>query len=308
MTDHFIYSGAIERGSDLDFIRLVDKEKSSDSCKVIMCSGGGSPDAAYKMARYLQHRYENFSVVVPGICKSAATLFAIGAKELIFCPYGELGPLDIQVEKKDQVTRQESGLNISEAINTLESRALNTFQETLLDQLRNTGGVVAFTTAAEIATGVVSALYGPIFAQISPEEVGSRSRAMRIGDSYARRLDVNQNLKPRALDMLNTTYPSHGFVIDFIEAGTLFNSVRLADSSELECVEQCGPHARFPSTTTEIRKITVDTTTQTDNLPESQDDTGTDASAENNEANESSSKTSRPIKRSQARKTKSESK
>ena len=53
--------------------------------------------------------------MIAGACKSAATLFAIGAKELIFCPFGELGPLDIQFRKEDKIMEYRSGLDINEA-------------------------------------------------------------------------------------------------------------------------------------------------------------------------------------------------
>lgn len=258
-TDYYLYSGSIERSYDWEFINLVAREKKHDNCVVIMCSGGGNPDAAYKMARYLQHSYSgNYSVVVSGICKSAATLFAIGAEKLIFCPFGELGPLDIQMEKTDQVARQESGLNISEAFSSLEERAKTTFDNLLADQIQSTGGVVSFATAATVATGVLSALYGPIFQQIEPEEVGSRTRAMRIGEYYATRLNTNSNLKPEALQSLITTYPSHSFVIDYIEAKFLFNNVELASELDLKIIEKTGVECRFPASSRSPIIIRID--------------------------------------------------
>jgi len=249
MTDIFLYSGRIERSFDWEFIKQVSENKRSNNCLVIMCSGGGSPDAAYKMARYLLHKYDSYTVLVSGICKSAATLFAIGASEIVFCPFGELGPLDIQLQKDDKLTGQESGLNISEAFSSLESRARSTFNKLIIEIIQDTGGVVTFKTASEVANSMISALYGPIFSQIEPEEVGSRTRAMRIGEDYAKRLNLKGNLKSAAaLDRLSNDYASHSFVIDFIEAQTLFNNVRLASPEELKLVEVTGKKCRFPQT------------------------------------------------------------
>lgn len=248
MTDYFFFGGEIRRLRDLDFIECVHKYKgtSSKDCVVIVSSSGGDPDAAYKMSRYLQHRYDSYSVLIAGLCKSAATLFAIGAKELIFSPYGELGPLDIQLQKEDNLFGQESGLNITEAFRTLESQARETYNKVLMDIIRNSGGVVAFKTASEVANGMVSALYGPIFSQIEPEEVGSRMRAMRIGEDYAKRLNIYGNLKHNALKSLSSDYTSHSFVIDYIEAKTLFNEVRLVDDAEAALVESLGRSCRYP--------------------------------------------------------------
>jgi len=209
MDDWFLFSGEIRPGRDLKFIESVaehNETTKADRAKVVMCSRGGDPDAAYKMARYLQHRYDSHSVIVSGLCKSAATLFAIGADELIFTPFGELGPLDIQLPKEDKLFGQESGLNITEAILTLEGHARQTFNGMIVEVIGNSGGIISFRTASEVVTGMVSALYGPIFSQIEPEEVGSRIRAMRIGEQYAERLDRFENLKPWAIDALFRKY------------------------------------------------------------------------------------------------------
>ena len=91
--DVFLYSGAMRRGSDLRFIEFINKRKKHEEVLLVLTSFGGDPDAAYKIGRYLQNRYAEFRVLVPGLCKSAGTLLAIAANKVIFSPYGELGPL-----------------------------------------------------------------------------------------------------------------------------------------------------------------------------------------------------------------------
>ena len=263
--DVFFYAGQIDRSYDLKFIECVaaqnDKSKAKE-CLVVMTSGGGNPDAAYKIARYLQHRYESYSVLVAGFCNSAATLFAIGAKELVFCPFGELGPLDIQLQKPDSLSGFESGLNIGEAFTTLESQARQTYNDMLMEIIRNSGGVVTFKTASDVVTDMVSVLYGPIFAQIDPEEMGSRTRAMRIGEDYAKRLNQYGNLKTGALETLSTKYTSHSFVIDYIEAKALFNNVRLVNPQEAKLVESLGPSCRYPQGPVTIKAVTMPDVTE----------------------------------------------
>lgn len=256
MADIFVYNGDIERGPDLEFIQLVAKEKRSDDCVLLLVTGGGSPDAAYKIARYLQRKYRSFKVMIPGWCKSAGTLLAIGADELIFAPYGELGPLDVQMAKADRLSGPESGLNISEAFRALEQRAHGTYHKLLQEVIQSSGGVVTFQTASHSATEIISALYGPIFTRIDPEEVGSRSRAMRIGEDYGNRLNSKwSNLKAGALKSLSQSYSSHGFVIDFIEAKALFNHVREANDREMGLIESLGSVARFPQAQLTINRL-----------------------------------------------------
>lgn len=246
--DVFLYSGNLNRGSDLNFIRFVSEHKKHDTMMLVLCTPGGAPDAAYKMGRYLQKRYDSVKVFIPGFCKSAGTLLAICADELVFSPYGELGPLDIQMAKADSIAGLESGLNISEAFLTLENRAKETFHQTVIEIISNSGGVISFQTASHSATEIVSALYGPIFSAIDPEEVGSRARAMRIGEDYGQRLNQKyNNLKQDALSILSQSYPSHGFVIDMDEASRLFLNVREANDIEKKLVTDIGRCARIPN-------------------------------------------------------------
>jgi hypothetical protein len=245
--DTFIYNGAIERQRDLEFIEMVAEKRAGNTVNLVLVTGGGDPDAAFKMSRYLQSKYERFTITVSGLCKSAGTLLALGANEIVFAPYGELGPLDVQMLKVDNIAGMESGLNISEAFQSLELRARNTFTRMVTEILSNSGGVISFQTAARTAVETISALYGPIFSRIDPEEVGSRSRAMRIGQDYGRRLNaISQNLRENALLQIAQTYSSHGFVIDLIEARSLFQNVREANAQEIQAIVQLGPVARMP--------------------------------------------------------------
>ncbi|MGL4639380.1 MAG: hypothetical protein ACRCVX_06620 [Shewanella sp.] len=161
---------------------------------------------------------------------------------------GELGPLDVQLTKTDDIFGQESGLNISEAFRTVEDRAKRTFHNLIAEIIQSSGGVVSFQTASHCASEIVASLYGPIFGRIDPEEVGSRARAMRLGEDYGVRLNQKYtNLKDGALERLSQSYSSHGFVIDAEEACALFNRVRLADPVEQRLVQKLGLKARFPN-------------------------------------------------------------
>ncbi len=255
--DYFLYSGDIVRGDDLRFIEYIAQEQEADGMVLILCTPGGNPDAAYKIGRYIQSKYESLKLFVPGFCKSAGTLLAIAADEIIFSPYGELGPLDVQMTKTDNIASLESGLNISEAFLTLEGRARSTFHELISEITGMSGGIVSFHTASHSASEIVGALYGPIFAQIEPEDVGSRARAMRIGEDYGTRLNQKfNNLRPDALSHLSESYTSHGFVIDMLEAEALFNNVRESSENEKLLVQKIGQYCRLPSPQLQFRNVT----------------------------------------------------
>lgn len=259
MTDVFLYSGEMKRGNDLDFIDFVAEKKSSNRVLLVLTTPGGSPDAAYKIGRYLQETYEDFEIFVPGFCKSAGTLLAIAANRLVFSPYGELGPLDVQMTRTDNLAGLESGLNISEAFMLIEDRAMQTFHRMVGEITSGSGGIISFHTASHSAAEIVGALYGPIFAKIDPEEVGSRGRAMRIGEDYGARLNEKfRNLRNNALSILSQSYSSHGFVIDKGEATMLFQRVTEASEAHKELVERIGGKCRFPTPRLTIECYTKD--------------------------------------------------
>ena len=64
---------------------------------LLLRSPGGDGEVAVRLARMAQAACRRFVVVVPDIAKSAATIFALGAHEIIMGPTSDLGPIDPQV-------------------------------------------------------------------------------------------------------------------------------------------------------------------------------------------------------------------
>lgn len=244
--DVYFFNGGIEPPRCLLCIEGVFANISRPKATLFLVTNGGSPDPAYKITRYFQEKYERFEVVVSGRCKSAGTLIALGAHELVFTPYGELGPLDIQLSKVDKFDAMQSGLTIQDSLNTLEARAVSKFYEIVKDYIQANNGQLSFASASKAASDFVTQLYAPVFARIDPEEVGARARSMKIAADYGRRLAVkSQNLKKDTLKLLSETYSSHSFVIDQQEAETLFVRVRKATEAEAAVVAALGRYARF---------------------------------------------------------------
>jgi hypothetical protein len=246
-SDVFFYNGPLQTTNDLECIRRIKSGHHRETATIFLTTNGGDPDSAYKIARYLQEIYKSFHIVISGRCKSAGTLLAIGATGLIFAPYGELGPLDIQLSKVDKFDHMESGLTIQDSLNTLEGRAISQYFKMVQTYIRANNGLLSFASATDAASKLISALYGPIFARVDPEEVGARARSMRIAVDYGKRLSAwSGNLKDsETLQTLAETYPSHSFVIDQQEASLLFQRVRAANDAELAVIDALGAYARF---------------------------------------------------------------
>jgi len=67
---------------------------------LLLASPGGDGETAVRIARSAQTRSKRFVVIVPDSAKSAGTLLALGAHEIIMGPTSDLGPVDPQVQLK----------------------------------------------------------------------------------------------------------------------------------------------------------------------------------------------------------------
>jgi hypothetical protein len=232
-SDILLFSGGIRRPYYDKLIDLLSARKKRENVTLLLCTSGGNADAAYRIARALQSNYKHFTVVVAGWCKSAGTLLVIGAHEVAMTDRAELGPLDVQLGKKDELFELDSGLTVLDALRELEEKAFTLFENAMLKIKVGSGGTVTFKTATHIATELARGVIQPIMAQIDPMHIGEVARALQIGREYGKRLGANSlNLQDESLTRLVEGYPSHGFVIDRDEAGELFFHVRDATAEE----------------------------------------------------------------------------
>ncbi len=93
----FYCLGSINFQKAIEFLNIIRKEQKIEKLDLILESGGGNIDDAVKIANLCKDFSTNFTVIIPYYAKSAATLIALYADELILCKAGELGPIDPQV-------------------------------------------------------------------------------------------------------------------------------------------------------------------------------------------------------------------
>lgn len=234
--DLFLYSGGVDKQSvnELFKVVLARNNKRRSNVSLILTTWGGDPHQAYRMARLLQKLYLKFRVVVMGPCKSAGTLVTIGANELAFGFLGELGPLDMQLYKPDEIGVINSGLDTLGALAIMRNHAFSVFEDCMMDIINKSRGTVSMKTASDVASQLVIGLFQPIVRQIDPHRFSEVNRMMKIIKEYGKRLEM-PNLKDEKesrLDNLIEDYPTHEFIIDKYEAETIFETV--LDASELE--------------------------------------------------------------------------
>ena len=245
--DIIIYNGPIERPADTALIDACIARRRRTNALMILVTTGGNADCAYRIARCLQRKYKKFVLYVSGYCKSAGTLVALGAHELVISDHGELGPLDVQMSKKDELWEMQSGLTVMDTLSALQDNALNSFEKFFLEILAKSGGTITLKTAAQIGTEMTTGLFRPLYSQVDPLHIGEAGRAMSIAGHYGKRLlNHGGNIGTKELEFIMSEYPSHGFVIDRQEANTLFKNVREPTEVEILLANMLSVRARWP--------------------------------------------------------------
>lgn len=82
-----------------DILSKMDYEKGLD---LIINSPGGLPLAAERIINVCRTYSSNFQVIIPKLAKSAATMIAFGANNILIGETAELGPVDPQIVYTDQ--------------------------------------------------------------------------------------------------------------------------------------------------------------------------------------------------------------
>ncbi|MBW4648059.1 MAG: hypothetical protein KME06_05075 [Kastovskya adunca ATA6-11-RM4] len=227
--DVLLFSADIDYESADVLIELIRGVKNRrENVALVLSTYGGDPDAAYRITRILQDKYKKFFLLVFGFCKSAGTLIALGADEIVMSDFAELGPLDVQVYRDDDF-RRSSGLDIQQALNVLSIQVFEVFETSFLSTINRGSGVITTKTAADIASSMAVGLLAPISSQIDPLRLGEMNRVMSIAHEYGKRLNPT---KPETINKLVSGYPSHSFVIDYEEAKELFEVVRRPNDCE----------------------------------------------------------------------------
>lgn len=254
-SDVFLYTGSIGSLVDNQLLNKCSKSNRRKNAILILCTNGGDPDAGYKISRSFQQKYENFTVLINGVCKSAGTLITVGANEIVMSDAAEIGPLDVQIGKKDEL-ETDSGLTVLSAIKALEDKTFELFETSFLRLKARSSGRITLKSAMEMANKLAIGTITPVMSQIDPMHVGEVSRAMNIGLEYGKRLDNKfKNCKFDTLSQLANAYPSHGFVIDRDEVKMLFNKVREPIPLEAELLDALGNISITPQGNTIFEQI-----------------------------------------------------
>ena len=164
----FAQRGKLKRGTKRDkkIVLVID-------------SPGGSPKAAYQLAKLFRDYAGGFEAVIPRSAKSAATLLTLGADKIIFGTGAELGPLDALYNGRavlDQVQMmQRMHASALQGLETMMTLLVIRTNESIKDLL---------PIANDFAVGLTT----PLMAEVDVERQTQMARVLKIAEDYAARL------------------------------------------------------------------------------------------------------------------------
>jgi hypothetical protein len=189
-----------------EFIDQVDAiPAATKEVDVLLHSTGGDGLAAWKLMSLLRERFDKVGVLVPFMAFSAATLFALGADEIVMHPHASLGPIDpqITVTHPDGKTRQFAYEDVGAFLRFLVTD-------------------VGITEQAFTATGI-----DKLFSAVDPINVGAAKRASELASTIGERLlrthmTGEDKLQAKEIaENLNKTFFAHGDAVSRTRAKEL---------------------------------------------------------------------------------------
>lgn len=235
--DIFVYSGSIDDDGLGKIAAAIADHKNRKNGVLILTTNGGLPNSAYQIARLFQKSYDEFILCAPAMCKSAGTLIALGCHSLLVDMFSELGPLDVQLAKQNEIAARKSGLLSKASFDALGGAAFDLYERLMISITIKSSGMVSFKLASELAATMTGTLLSPVFAQMNPDVVGSEERDLDIALAYGKRLIENTgNASLPSVYKLVHGYPSHDFIIDDDEARELFAHVDVPSDALYEVI------------------------------------------------------------------------
>ena len=282
--DIYFYSAGIDQEGFGLLTQEVQAHSSKKNALLILVTDGGLANYAYQIARFLQEEYDGELIIYcPSRCKSAGTLIALGAHKLLMDTFSELGPLDVQLFKENEIGARKSGLLSKAAFEALAESSFNLYEHLMLGITVKSGATVSFKLASELSAKMASTMMASVYGQINPEVVGSEERDLDVAFHYGCRLArISGNASPNAVIHLVRGYPSHDFIIDAREAAQLFENVDYPSENLYRLVKHLPDHLMqeaSPSFVHALKAVHMEEQNDVE-IPSADPDEGTGAEAQ----------------------------
>ncbi len=209
------------------------------SLTVLVDSPGGDADAAFHLVRTFRQHTDSLEVIVANWAKSGATLVCLGADKILMGQDAELGPLDAQLRAPTGSAIPISALNAFKSLEYLQRYTLDTLNLAILLMLQKARMDIPY--AIQQSLPFVSCIATPLYQQVEPKELGEARRHLAVAEEYGERImsrygysSISKQKVKEIVNKLVWEYPSHSFVIDFIEAQQIGLKVETLDDARSE--------------------------------------------------------------------------
>ena len=182
------------------FVDLLDDVRHGENLDLLLHSSGGDIDQAERIVMMCRKKIgpgSEFRVIVPDSAKSAATLIAVGADQIVMGYPSELGPIDPQID-------------ITTVNGERMARPAKSFLDGLDEIVNRVGG------------GTLSPAYFPLLDKLDPALIDFCKKALKrsqdLAEQFLRAYSIKEDhekAKEIAKELNNVEkYLSHGAAID----------------------------------------------------------------------------------------------
>jgi hypothetical protein len=213
---------------------------------VVINSGGGDMNAAFQMVQLLRMHTKSLKACVPFLAKSAATLICLGADTIVLDELAQLGPLDTQIYEEKKAGKGEfvSALNPFKTLEQLQKYSIETLDIAVKMVISRSD--LDLDECIKHAINFVRVTTGPLFSKLDPEKLGEYTRALSVGTEYGNRLlrrykNWDDEKVNEVLERLVHGYPSHDYIIDYIELKEIGLDAELFNEEEEQCCRKLFP-------------------------------------------------------------------
>jgi hypothetical protein len=182
----------------------LDIHEQNDTISLFIVSHGGDLDIPWEMINLLRCHCKKLQAVIPYVCHSAATLIAIGCKELIVGPRGQLSPTDPKLNVR-------TGTGDDAPILSFGVEDINAFVEFVRDTLQRGFKNYGHESLAKLIDRVQPELLGSINRTYFRNKLLIEKMLRLSGKSYSRSA-IN-----RIIEHLSVAYFSHSHAISRAE-------------------------------------------------------------------------------------------
>lgn len=163
--DVLVFAADLQKGrlpisiNSSDLLPLADQVSNlkGKALDLILETPGGSGETAEDIVKLLRPRFDSVAVIVPGIAKSAGTIMAMAADEILMEPVSALGPIDAQIQWQGKVFSAHALLQGFEQIKdeVVRTNSLNRAYVPILQNL-SPGELQAAQNSLDFATSLVT--------------------------------------------------------------------------------------------------------------------------------------------------------